>query len=237
MHYTGNTIAMKKVIIAEDIKAILEKEQSFLSRAGIRIFTAATNERALSLHRDEKADLIIAKLDTPGMSGEMLCSLIRDDEELRNVSLIMVCSASEADLERCVQCSANVFISSPINSAVLLQEAHQLLHIAPRTSCRISMSVKLEGRSKGIPFIGSLENISTSGMLFRTAALLSEGDTVQCSFSLPDSTRITANAEIMRVLGKEAGQDTNRYGIRFTDPGVDLISAIEALVEKECQYT
>ncbi|HXX58492.1 MAG TPA: PilZ domain-containing protein, partial [Thermodesulfovibrionales bacterium] len=168
---------------------------------------------------------------------ETLCSLIRDDEELRNVSLILVCSASESDLERCVQCRANVFIASPINSAVLLQEAYQLLHIAPRKSCRISMSVKLEGRSKEVSFIGFIENISASGMLFRTSALLSEGDSVQCSFSLPDSARINANAEIMRVLGKEAGDDASRYGIRFTDPGVDLISAIETLIEKEYQCT
>ena len=228
---------MKKVIIAEDIKEILTKEQSFLNRRGIRTFTAPTNDKVLSLHRAEKADLIIAHLDAPGVSGEKLCSIIRDDKDLCSVSIIIVCSGTEANLERCVQCRANVFISAPISTAVLLQEAHQLLHIAPRTSCRISMSVKLEGRSKENPFIGSLVNVSTSGMLFRAAAILSEGDSIQCSFLLPDSTRITSNAEIVRVLGKESGQDAYCYGIRFTDPDIDVISAIAAIVEQECQCT
>lgn len=223
---------MKKVIIAEDIWAILEKEQSFLNRSGIRIFPAASNEKALALHKAEKADLIIAKLNMQEMSGEMLCSLIRNDDELRNVSIIIVCSENDADLERCVRCRANAFISSPINSAVLLQEAHRLLHIAPRMSFRIPINVKLHGTSKEKPFTGYIENISTSGMLFRAAVILSEGDTIRCSFSLPDSTHITTTTEIVRVLLKETEHDTNRYGINFTDLSADTISAIEGLVKK-----
>ena len=62
---------MKKIILDEDIKAILEREQSFLDRSDVTIFSASTNEEILALHRTEKADLIIAKLDTGGMSGEM----------------------------------------------------------------------------------------------------------------------------------------------------------------------
>jgi len=142
---------MKKVIIAKDIWAVLYKEQSFLNRSDIRIFTATTNEKALAIRKNEKADLIIAKLDTPKMSGEILCSLIRENEELRNVSVIIVCSENEADLERCEQCRANVFISSPINNAILLQEAHQLLHIAPRMSLRVPINIKLNGTKKKNP--------------------------------------------------------------------------------------
>ena len=222
---------MKKVIIAKDIKRVLEGEKSFLNRSGIRIFTAASNEKALALHRSVKADLIIAKLNMPEMSGERLCSLIRDDEELRSVSLIIICSAADSDLERCVQCRANAFFSSPINSALLLQELHKLLHVAPRMSCRIPLSVKLRGKSKAMPFTGYTENISTSGLLFRSSALLFEGDVVTCSFSLPRSLQITANAEIVRFVGK-AGHDSNDYGLRFINPGPRAISALSAFLKK-----
>ena len=61
---------MKKVIIAKDIKGVLDEEKSFLSRPDLRIFTAASNEKALALHRSVKADLIVAKLNMPEMSGE-----------------------------------------------------------------------------------------------------------------------------------------------------------------------
>lgn len=224
---------MKKVIIAENIKATLEREQSFLKRSDIRTFTVSTNEQALALHRAEKADLIIVNLDTPGMSGDMLSSLIRKDNELCDVSLIIVCQNTESELKRCLQCRANAFVTAPINSAVLLQEAHHLLHIARRKSFRVPLSIKIFGTSKDIPFTGLGENISVSGMLFHSDTLLREGDTITCSFYLPDSKHITADAEVIRILEKETEHDANCYGIKFVDLGIDFSSAIEAFIERE----
>jgi CheY-like chemotaxis protein len=224
---------MKKVILAEDIKALLEREHSFLNRSDCTIFTASTNEQALSIHRTEKADLIIANLDMPGMSGEMLSSLIRDNKELCNVSLIIICSNTESELKRCLKCRANAFVTAPINNAVLLQEAHQLLHIAPRKSCRVPLSIKISGTSKDRLFTAFVENISVSGMLLHCDTLLSEGDALTCSFYLPDSKHITSDAEVVRILEKVTEHDVNCYGIKFIDLSSDFSSAIEAFVEKK----
>lgn len=227
---------MKKIIIAEEIKAILEKEQCFLNRSDIRIFTITDNEEALALHRAEKANLIIAKIDTPKMSGETLTSLIREDNELRKVSIIILCSNTKSDAKRCLQCRANAFITSPINNAILLQEMHQLLHVAPRKSLRVPLSIKIHVTSKGTPFIGYAENISVSGMLLHSETLLFEGDSIRCSFYLPDSTHITTNAEVIRMLEKATEHDTNGYAIEFIGLSANFNAAIEAFIEKERQY-
>lgn len=219
----------KKVIIPEDVHAVFKREQSFLNRSGISTFTTVTNEEALDLHRSEKADLIVAYLELPGMKGETLCSLIRSSDELRKVSIILVCPGNAADDVRCLQCGANSFITFPIRSAVLLQEAYQLLNIAPRRSCRIPISVTMEGMSKGKPFEGLIENISASGILFRSAALLDEGDSIKCSFSLLGSAKMNVRAEIVRAVEKENDLDTYLYGVRFVGPGNDVTFAIEAL--------
>ena len=224
--------AMKKVIIAKDIRAIVEKKKTFLDRSEVRLFAAPSNEKVLALHRAIKADLIIAKLNMPEMSGETLCALIRDDEELRYVSIIIVCSENESDLARCIQCRANAFISSPVDTELLLQEAHRLLNIAPRTSYRIPIRVKFFGKSKQRVFTGYTENLSSSGMLLCTMSHLFEGDSVMCSFSVPVSTQITVQAEVVRVLGKEPEHNTNCYGIKFTELGANATSAIQAFVEK-----
>ena len=61
---------MKKVIVTEDIIRILKKEQSFLDRSGFMLLPAGSNEDVLAVHKKEKADLIVASLDsTPGISG------------------------------------------------------------------------------------------------------------------------------------------------------------------------
>jgi CheY-like chemotaxis protein len=226
---------MKKIIIPEDIKAVLEKAECFLTRSDIRIFTTTNNEEALALHRTEKADLIIAKLDTPKMSGERFTSLIRDDKELRKVSIIILSSGGELDAERSLRCRANAFLACPVNHDILLQEVHQLLHIGHRKSCRVPVSIKIQGRSSEIPFTGYAENLSVSGMLLHSDTLLYEGDAITCAFYLPDSTHITTNAEVIRTLERETEHDTNGYGIKFIDLSTDFSSAIEGFVKKEQQ--
>jgi CheY-like chemotaxis protein len=226
---------MKRVIIAEDVLKVLNREQSFLNRADIRIFSAASNEEAVALHRAVGADLIIAKLDSVGMNGETFTSLIRDNEALRQVSLIIVSSDTESDRERCLQCRANVFVTAPVTPAVLLQEAYQLLNISQRRSCRVPVRIKIQGTAKKRPFDGSVENISVSGMLFRSGARLYEGDTIVCSFTIPDSASVTTDAEIIRVIEGETEHDAHHYAVLFVDLRPDFISAIEVFVEKECQ--
>lgn len=229
---------MKKVIIAEDIKPLLDNDQSFLNRSDIKIFTSATNQEALALHTTEKADLIIAQLDTPEMNGETLSSLIRNDRTLSRVSIIIVCSDSEDDARRCLQCRANTFISSPIDidKEILLQEMQQLLHVAPRSSLRILLGIQFQLSSKGSPFTGYAENISASGMLLHSETLLFEGEAITSSFYLPDSTHIVTNAEVVRILEKVAENDPNGYGIKFIDLSTDFRSAIKAFVEKERKH-
>jgi DNA-binding response OmpR family regulator len=151
---------MKRVIIAEDVKAIFEKEQNFLSRADIRTFPVSSNKQALALHRAEKADLLIVNLNSPGMGGETLCSLIREDKELCKVSIIIIGSDTKADAKRCLQCRANASLTSPPDCAILLEEMHKLLHIAPRKSIRVPLSIQIQIVSKGEPFIAYSENIS-----------------------------------------------------------------------------
>jgi two-component system, chemotaxis family, chemotaxis protein CheY len=222
---------MKKVIMAEDLKASLERDRSFFDRAGIRSIGAATNDEILGLHRTEKADLIITNLDMPGMSGEDLCSLIRTDDSLRSVSIIIVCSETPENLQRCAHCGANAFVASPVNTAVLLQEAHQLLHVTQRKTCRVPLKVRLEGKATEKPFTGSIENISTAGLLFHTEADLFEGDAILCSFEIPDARRINLSAEVVRQV--ETPENPSRkklYGARFTDIGDADASDIESFI-------
>jgi len=224
---------MKRILIAEDIKAILEKEGSFLNRDDIRTVTVSTNKEALALHSSEKADLIIVNLDMPEMSSEKLCSLIREDKELRRVSIIVVCPDTESSVNRCSRCRANVFIAGMPDKTILLQKMHQLLEIAPRKSLRIPLSIEIHVVSKKRHFIAYAENISISGMLLHSEAPLFKGDIITCGFYLPDSTHVTANAEVIRVLEKGTEHDTNCYGIKFLNLSVDSGTAIRAFVEKE----
>jgi CheY-like chemotaxis protein len=208
---------MKRVIIAEEIQ----------------IFGTESNDKVLALHRENKADLIIAMLKGHGMKGEELCSAIRDDEELRNVSIIIISSASARDRERCLRCRANAFITTPVSTAVLLQEAHHLLNIAPRQAFRTSIEVNLSVSSGEKRYAGRTENMSESGMLIATDAEVYEGDTIDCSFNLPGLGQVSTSAVVVRVDDEDSENGLKRYGISLTEPSKDLVYAIKVFIRKQ----
>ncbi len=221
----------KKVIIAEEVLPPVENEQSFLKRSAIKTFGAATNDEALSLHRAERSDLIIAMLEGRGMSGEELCSAIREDDELCQVSIIVICADTEADRERCLGCRANAFVKLPVNTAVLLQESHHLLNIAPRRAVRTPIDVDLDVRSGRMSSLGSSVDISETGMLFSAPAEIPEGDTVTCSFDLPGVGHVSVDAFIVRASGGEG--NLKHYGVSFIEPEKDVAHAIKLFVRKQ----
>ncbi len=225
---------MKKVIMLQEVKELLDEEQSFLNRSSVKAMAAGSNKDVLGLHRKEKADLIIASLTADDLSGKELCSIIRNDEALRKVSIMLICPQNDAAIEECVHCGANAFITYPVNTAVLLQEAYHLLQIPPRKTCRIPLKIKLEGTVKNKTFTGTVENISAAGMLFRSPAKIEEGDSILCSFSLEDHPRLSAYADIVRVIEGDGKKGTNLFGVRFSSLSDDTLAIIESYVEKSC---
>ena len=224
---------MKNVIIAKDVYELLIPEQSFLGRSDVRIRTADFNSHAIALHRAEKTDLIIAYLDTEEMSGEELCRQIREDSVTRGISILLICGAQEAEINRCISCNANAYITMPIAPAVLLQEAHRLLNIAPRKTCRVPVKIRLECETRGKRFTGTIENISTAGLFFRSSAILPEGATVHCTFAIAGSRQLTVPGEVVRILPDEPEAG---YGVSFFDVSTEAVSAIGRVSgnEKAC---
>ena len=219
---------MKKIIIASALKPFIEKERSILQRADFRIFTATSGEEALKIHRGEKADMIIADLDMPGIGGDKLCSVIRGDEALKKVSIIIVCTNSQADIERCSNSGANSYITKPIAPAQLIETVSRLLNIPERKSYRVLIKVEVKGKFMNVPFFCSSGDLSASGMLVETDKPLAKGDTVSCSFFLPNSERVVADGEIVRVVRKALR--TFQYGVRFVALLPEYRAAIETFI-------
>jgi CheY-like chemotaxis protein len=225
----------KNIVIHESIHELIKHDVAFLGRSGMNVVPIRTNLQALEFHRADKADLIITNLDEPDMPGDSLCSAIRNDPELRDVSIIIVCSDSDEDARRCLECGANTCVARPLNGAVLLQEAYHLLQIAPRRTCRVPIRIRISATSGEKRITGEVENISSSGMLIKSDALLGEGDEITCSFSLPDHGHISISAEIVRVVEHETEKNMFLFGVTFTSQPRKVISAISAFVDEHCQ--
>ncbi len=224
---------MKKIVVAKEIRSLLTEKNNFLERADIALFTAATSDDVLRIHRKENADLIVTQLDMTGIRTEELFTIIRESEGLRDVSTIIICKDTLAHRERCKRCNANAVFTIPVDTVLLQFKVQQFLNVAPRKSYRAALAVAIQGSFRDKPHPFWTENISSRGMLFRSEEPLSKGDGIFFSFFLPDGTHVSGYGEIARVDKPSAEPEAFLYGIKFTniDPGVQL--AIEAVVKKE----
>ncbi len=227
---------MQKIIINEALSAEIGKGTNALQRQGVKVFTAKTNDEILSLHRAEKASLIISRVDLPGITCEQLFAAIRKDAALRSVSLILFCSDWPDDRARAEQCGPNTIMTLPVNSALLLEKAASLLHVPSRKSYRVLLNVSVDGKRDGSFFCKS-ENISATGLLLETERGLSRGDRLTCSFFLPDAKRITVESEVVRVIGRADKSDTKLYGVKFDHVSPEDVASIEAFVKKRSGET
>jgi CheY-like chemotaxis protein len=219
---------VKKTIIADALKDFVQQNVSVLAKYGNMVFYAGSGEEALTVHKKEKADLIIIQPDFPDMTCEKLCSIIRGDEELRKVSILMVCSNGPDDIERCGNCRTNDYIH-PLTPETFWRKTLSLLNVSERTRYRVIVKVSSRAGNNMMDVLCTSQDISTSGILLETDRVLNKGDLITCSFFLPNSIKITAEGEIMRIANKEDG--LKNYGVKFIDVPSEVESQITVFVD------
>lgn len=222
---------MKKILLVDDIAIFVDKEKSILSRADFKIYTATSGEEALEIHKTENMDMIVTDLDMPGISGDKLCSIIRQDDRLKHVSIIIVCNNSATDLARVARCQTNAYITKPIRPVEFLEKVSKLLDIPERQSYRVLLKVKIKGRSTDEAFFCTSHNISVTGLLIETDKILEKGDIISCSFFLPKSECMVTDAEVMRVVKKE--DNACQYGVRYLDITRKFRGSIDSFIKSK----
>jgi len=223
---------MKKVLIASDIHALLKQDGAFLNRTDIQVFVAATNDDILKIHREERMDLIITRLDMPGLEGERLYQQLREDAALRSVSLIMTCANTPEEIRKSSRIRSNAVLLQPLHPVLLMAKAQQLLDIAARQTFRVLLSANIDGHSWEGSFYCRTRNISTTGMLIETNRRLADESRLSCQFYLPQSKRIQASGKIVRIIEQSPGNEEYHYGFMFTDISAEARQALADFVER-----
>ncbi len=222
---------MKKILLEQEISRVLRERDSFLDRSDMKVFTAASNDEVLQLHRAERMDLIILDLGMPGIATEKLCFSIRKDPELRNVLIIVVCACNRSEMARALHYGADAVLLKPLKPPLLLAKAKQLLDIRWRQSYRVPLRVSVEGEAGNKAFSCRSLDIGPTGILMETTQTFTNDQAVVCSFTLPDATHVRVAGKIVRILDQAAGSPLNQYAVRFLDITADHQRAIEHYLE------
>lgn len=119
---------MSKILVVDDIPAIVDFSKEFFEDAGFEVRTAETADGAVAIQRQFKADVILQDLNVPGGGGLFVYETLRTEGDL--VPIIFSTGKPETlgDLTKMVNVSA---LRKPTNPDVLMAEVRSRLPAKP----------------------------------------------------------------------------------------------------------
>jgi DNA-binding response OmpR family regulator len=219
---------MKKILLVNASRYFFDEGKSLLDRKDFQVFMAPSGARALEIHRQERANLIVTDLDLQDMGGDTLCHSIRTEPESKVVSFILICHDTPSDLARCKKSGANICLHKPFSAKTLLEHVEKLLSISTRRGYRVLLRAQVKGAKDDSVFFCTSQNLSASGILIETDRDLATGDLISCSFFLPGAAQITTDGEVARM--ETAPDGKHICGIRFINIPAEQKRAIENFI-------
>ena len=119
---------MKKILVVDDEKKIVEIIQAYLERDGYQVIAAFDGKNALALALKQHPDLVILDLMLPEISGWEVCRMIRKESE---VPIIMLTARDEVtDKIIGLEMGADDYVTKPFDTKELVSRVRAILRRA-----------------------------------------------------------------------------------------------------------
>ncbi len=118
----------QRILVTDDDHQIVRLVRSYLEQAGYQVLTAADGSTALRIIRTERPDLIILDLMLPDRDGWDITRVVRGDENLARIPIIMLTARVE-DTDRIVglELGADDYITKPFNPREVVARVRAVL--------------------------------------------------------------------------------------------------------------
>lgn len=119
---------MKKILMVDDEKDILEFLSYNLKKEGFSIYTASDGLEGLEKTKKIKPDLIIVDLMMPKMNGIEMCENIRNDKKLSSIIILFLTARSEDYTQiAALDSGADDFLKKPIKPKLLISKVKSVM--------------------------------------------------------------------------------------------------------------
>ena len=116
---------MKKILVIDDEKRIVEIIKAYLEREGYEVIAAYDGNKAIELARSQSPDLIILDLMLPQVSGLDVCRTLRKESDL---PIIMVTARDEiTDKIIGLELGADDYLTKPFDTKELVTRVRAVL--------------------------------------------------------------------------------------------------------------
>lgn len=209
---TKSGILEKRILIVDDVDTIAASVGFILSELDVPIDVAENGEEAWDMLQSGGYSLVISDVDMPRLDGIALTKMIRKDDRLGDIPVILLTSLDRPD-ERDAGMKAGAsdyIIKGAIGGGELRDRVHELLEIAPRVRAPDSHFGSTEQR---VLIVEDTETVAAS-----IALVLSEG---------PFDIDIVRNGEKAFERLKREDYDLVLSDVQM--PGMDGFELLEAI--------
>ena len=221
---------MKKILLVDDARLILEIERKLLERTGATLLVAVNGVEALKLAHAELPDAILLDLMLPDMTGDKVCAALKADPRTREIPIIMVTTKGGAeDVERCRRAGCDDFATKPLRHQELLAKVSSLLRIPHRVSKRVMVRLEAQLDSTGgAPSFGVATDLSATGMFVESGSKLDDGQELVLRIVVPGEGDATVRAKV--VWNQPLLFHKRGYGLHFVSGEGDSLEKIARFV-------
>ena len=118
----------KRILIVDDDVSMSAVVEVRVKNAGYEVIKAGNGKSALEKLRRSKPDLVMVDFRMPGMTGEELCKIIKRDEDLKSILVILMTASMEKTTPESIRSmGADGTVEKPFETADLLAEIKRVL--------------------------------------------------------------------------------------------------------------
>jgi len=118
----------KKILIVDDEKDFVQTLSFRLKAENFDVITAHDGDSGLEKAKKKSPDLIILDIMMPNMDGYMVCKMLKLEETLKKIPVIMLTvQPSELDEGASRDVGADAYMTKPFNPQALINKIRKLL--------------------------------------------------------------------------------------------------------------
>ena len=122
---------MKKILLVEDERDLVELLTTRLQAAGYEVAVAYDGQQALDLVGQDAPDLIVLDLMLPKVDGYEVCRQLKADKRTQKIPiLVLTAHSTEEKLKTALDCGADALFTKPFDPQALLAKISELLSLS-----------------------------------------------------------------------------------------------------------
>ena len=218
---------MSKILLVDDVDLFLELERSYLEGYGYDFFTASSGEEAVRRINNVVPDMLLLDYSMPGINGDEVCRLIRENPQLEKIPILMVTAAGKPEeVQNSLNAGCDDYIAKPVNKDELCDKVSRLLGRVPRrVEERISVKLPIQLHEGGRLHVVTSKDISSSGVCLESLTPLAKNTTVEMTLESPDGEKLSLYGKIKW----SSEQPGDPCGVYFIYPDLESKKRLDCL--------